>query len=106
MPKEFKSDSSLINDVSKKLTEMKPLNPIQFSDQATAACKKNNDEIIMLDRYNPKESGKIHYYTKNLSNDNSEAWVLSLVKSLPLSQTGQKVFNILLPTKFFNTSRI
>ena len=73
MPKEFKSDSSLINDVCKKLTEMKPLNPIQFGDQATAACKKNNDEIIMLDRYNPKESGKIDYYTKNLSNDNSEA---------------------------------
>ena len=73
MPKEFKSDSSLINDVGKKLTAMKPLNPVQFSDVATTACRKNNDEIILLDRYNPKEAGKIDYYTKNLSNDNLEA---------------------------------
>ena len=79
MPKEFKSDSSLIKDACDKLREMKPLNPIQFSDAATAACKQNNDEIIMLDRYNPKEAGKIDYYTKNLSNDNSEAKEFTIV---------------------------
>ena len=73
MPKDFKSDSSLINDVTKQLAAMKPMNLIQFSAQARAACKKNNAEIIMLDRQNPKESGNIGYYTKNLSNDNSEA---------------------------------
>ena len=45
MPKDFKSDSKLINDVTKKLAAMKPMNLIQFSAQARAACKKNNDEI-------------------------------------------------------------
>jgi hypothetical protein len=79
MPKEFKSDSSLINEVGKKLESMKPLNAIQFSDAATAACKQNNDEIIMLDRYNPKEAGKIDYYTKNLSTDNNEAKEFTIV---------------------------
>ena len=39
MPKEFKSDSLLINEVGKKLTAMEPLTPVQFSDSATAACK-------------------------------------------------------------------
>tara|TARA_B110000285_G_scaffold201382_1_gene235992 strand:+ start:104 stop:346 length:243 start_codon:yes stop_codon:yes gene_type:complete len=39
MPKEFKSDSSLINEVGKKLTALEPLTPVQFSDSATTACK-------------------------------------------------------------------
>ena len=79
MPKEFKSDGTLITDVCKKLIAMKPLNPISFSDASNGACKQNNDEIIMLDRYNPKQAGKIDYYTKNLSNDNSEAKEFTIV---------------------------
>ena len=41
----------------------------------------------MLDRYNPKEAGKIDYYTKNLSNDNSEAQEFTIVTNWTESVT-------------------
>lgn len=65
---EFKKDGNMINELCKILTACKQNRQVQFGDAANKACRENNQEIIALDRYNPKKAGDIDYYTKNLSN--------------------------------------